>query len=329
MSSGKVGGPIGVLLAQVGTPDAPTPAALRRYLREFLGDPRMLEMPAILRWLLVNLVIVPFRAPRSAALYQRIWTEGGSPLFLHSRAQARGLAARLGEGYRVELGMRYGKPSLPTALEALVTGGCARILLFPLFPQYSAATTGSVYDACFAALRRYRAIPTLRIASPFHLHPGFLQAVSARAREHAGELLRSSPVIFSFHGLPLRYVEAGDPYRDQSLETAQAIARALELAEGRWSVAFQSRFGREEWLRPYTYEEFQRLAREGRGALVVLCPSFVADCLETIDEIGEVGAEVYRRAGGGQLCLVPCVNDDVLFLQALADIVSDETRGWG
>ncbi|MEE8141487.1 MAG: ferrochelatase [Planctomycetota bacterium] len=316
--------PIGVLLVQLGTPDAPTPKALRRYLREFLGDPRVINLPRPARWLLLNLIILPFRPARSAALYRRIWTDEGSPLLLTSQAQAQGLQELLGDGYQVALGMRYGRPTLKAALGSLVKSRCARLVVLPLFPQYSSATTASVYDACFAELRRNRTVPALSVVPRFYADPGYTTAVAARGREHLGERLQQARVLFSFHGIPQRFVREGDPYEEHCRATALAIAEKLQLPSERWSVAFQSRFGRAPWLTPYTVDEFARLGREQGGLLAVFCPGFVADCLETLDEIGGIGAEQYRAAGGSELSLVPCVNDHPLFLEALAGLVRRE-----
>lgn len=318
--------PIGVLLVQLGTPDAPTKAALRRYLRQFLGDPRVLDVNPLLRWFLLNVIILPFRPKKSAAMYQRVWTDRGSPLLLTSEAQARGLAERLGAGYRVELGMRYGNPSVTKAIEALIESGYDRILVFPLFPQYSSATTASVYDAVFDALGNYRSIPTARVVPPFYDDPGYIDAVAEQALVKLGDQLDDTRLLISFHGVPKRFVEL-DPYQRHCEATGSAIAKRLGLKDDRWSIAYQSRFGPEEWLQPYTDDELERIAKD-KGDLAVMCPGFVADCLETIDEIGSEGEEVFQEAGGGELILIPCVNDHPRWLDAMADIVRRETAGW-
>lgn len=224
--------------------------------------------------------------------------------------------------------MRYGRPSLDRALEGLIQGGCRRVLLVPLFPQYSSATTGSACEAFFRALSRRRAVPAVRVVAPFGDDPGFVEAVAARAREALGGRLTTIPLLFSFHGLPKRYVEAGDPYPGDCRRTAEALAAALDLGKKRWRIVYQSRFGREEWIRPYVLDEIESHAREIGGDLAVLCPGFIADCLETIDEIGNVAAEAYRAAGGGELRLVPCLNDHPCWIEALEGIVRRECMGW-
>src|SRR6266545_4334445 len=253
---------LGILLGQLGTPDAPTAPAVRRYLRQFLSDPRVLEMNALGRWLLLNLIVLPRRPPRAAELYRRIWTAEGSPLLINTRAQAEGVSRALGPGARVEIGMRYGNPSLGSAIGRMASEGIDRLLLFPLYPQYSAPTTASTLDETFRAFAGLRAVPTLRVVPPFYAHPAYVDSVAEVAREFvAGLAWRPDKVLLSFHGVPRRYVEGGDPYRSHCEESARRIATALGLASGEWVLTFQSRFGREEWLRPYTDETLKALGR--------------------------------------------------------------------
>jgi ferrochelatase len=320
---------LGILLGQLGTPAAPTAPAVRRYLRQFLGDPRVLEMNALGRWLLLNLIVLPRRPPRSAELYRRIWTAEGSPLLINTRAQAEGVSRALGPGVRVEIGMRYGNPSLGSAIGRMASEGIDRLLLFPLYPQYSAPTTASTLDETFRALAGLRAVPALRVVPPFYAHPAYVDSVAQVAREFvAGLAWRPDKVLLSFHGVPRRYVESGDPYRSHCEESARRIASALGLASGEWVLTFQSRFGREEWLRPYTDETLKALGRSGVRRLAVLCPGFISDCLETIDEIGSLGLEQFRSTGGEELALVPCLNAHPAWIAGMAHLAREELCGW-
>ncbi|MFA6111150.1 MAG: ferrochelatase [Candidatus Latescibacterota bacterium] len=330
--------PIGVLLAQLGTPAAPTTKALRSYLRQFLADPRVVDLHP-LKWLPILYLFVLTRRPaRSAALYRKVWRPEGSPLMIHSRAQARGLQERLGPRYRVALGMRYGEPGIGPAMTELQHGGCDRILVFPLFPQFSCSTTGSVYDAVnqAAAGRRCplffdhrRAMPALRFVPPYHDHSGYIAALAASVRDSQERAdVRPTHHLFSFHGLPQRYADEGDPYPHQCHTTAGLLAEALTLTPEGWTLAYQSRFGREPWLQPYTSQTLARLAGAGVRTLAVCCPGFTADCLETLEEIGHEGARRFVAAGGAVLHLSPCLNDHPVWLDAMADLARRETAGW-
>ncbi|MCK6503626.1 ferrochelatase [Myxococcota bacterium] len=336
----------GVLLINLGTPDAPDVPAVRRYLAEFLSDPRVLDMHPAARWLLLHGVILRTRPARSAHAYGKIWTPQGSPLLLHSEALARALQARLGQGYKVALGMRYGNPSLGLALAGLQQAGCDEIVAIPLYPQYSSAATASATDALFAAASALPAVPSLRLISEFHADPGFIDAVATVARE---QLDGFSPdhVLLSYHGVPehqVRKSEIGPPggarrclasadccaalgphnrqcYRAQCFATSRLLAGALGLSEDGWSVAFQSRLGRVPWIRPYTDEVLQALAARGVKRLAVLTPSFTADCLETLEEIAMTGRDTFLAAGGQDFRMVPCVNAHPRWVQAVAAMV--------
>ncbi|MCA0453999.1 MAG: ferrochelatase [Chloroflexi bacterium] len=321
---------IGVLLAQLGTPDAPTSQALRRYLAQFLSDRRVVDYNPILWWALLHLLILNMRPRRSATLYQRIWLPEGSPLLVHSQAQATGLQNQLGDAYHVILGMRYGNPSVAEAMRSFRNEGVDRLLVLPIFPQFSAATTGSIYDAITeAVLRQRRRMPTLRFVPPYYAHPGYIQALKATIEE---TVKRKDEItgryLFSFHGLPQRYIDEGDPYREQCQITAHLLGAALGLDQEQWMVSFQSRFGREKWLQPYTDETLKSLGKQEIDNLVVACPGFTADCLETLDEIGNEGYEIFKAAGGQTFWLAPCLNAHPAWLDALADIVRQETLGW-
>lgn len=320
-------------MLQLGTPSEPTSRGLRPYLREFLSDPRVIEAPPWVRWLLVNAVIVPFRSPKSAAKYRRIWDEKtGSPLLTITRAQRDRLADRLGPNFRVWFGMRYGNPSIASVVAEMMAGGAERIVVLPMFPQYSATTTASGLDALFDALKTHREVPALRVIKDYHDDPAYLDAMTDHIRRHweAASQRGSTPELglISFHGIPIDYIKRGDPYMRQSAITGKAIAQRLGWKKGEWRLVFQSRLGRQKWLTPYTDETLIELGRQGVKRVLVAQPGFTADCLETIDEIGYEGAHEFRQAGGEELIRVPCLNDDEGFIAALAQLVEREAAGW-
>lgn len=324
--------PIDVLLLQLGTPSAPTAPGLRPYLREFLSDPRVLEMAAWKRWLLVNAIIVPFRSPKSAAKYQRIWDEReGSPLLRITKRQTVGLQEILGPTYRVHFAMRYGQPSIASVVRAW-KDKCQRLVVVPMFPQYSATTTASGLDALFDALKTLRRIPALRVIRDYHDDPGYINAVAhGIERERlAAEAAGRTPELFilSFHGIPRDYIRRGDPYQRQSSITARAVAKRLGWRLDQWRLAFQSRLGRAKWLEPYTDELLKSLGHQGIRRVLIAQPGFTTDCLETIDEIGYEGTQEFREGGGEDLIRVPCLNDDPHFLSALKNLVEREAVGW-
>ena len=318
-----------VLLVNLGTPDAPEARAVRRYLAEFLTDPRVIEYPRWLWYPILYGAILPLRGPRSAHAYRQVWSAAGSPLLVHSQALAEGLDAALGAGVEVALAMRYGNPSIASVLRRLnADGGLRRLLVLPLYPQYSATTTASVFDAVVAELAGWRWQPELRIAGAYHDDGGWLDAVAASVRQHWERHGRGERLLFSFHGVPLRYVRAGDPYFCQCLASARAVAERLELAPGQWEASFQSRVGREEWLRPYTEERVRALGAEGVRRLDVVCPGFAVDCLETLEEIAEQNAGFFRAAGGGTLSYIPCLNAADGHVAALAALLRRHGAGW-
>ena len=330
--------PIGVLVAQLGTPAAPTAAALRPYLREFLSDPRVVDLPRW-QWLPILYLFVLTRRPaRSAALYQRVWTPEGSPLLLHSQAQAAGLQERLGPGYQVALGMRYGQPNIGAAMRQLQEAGAERVLVFPMFPQFSCSTTGSIYDGvvraafgrrCPLFFDRRRQMPTLRFVPPYYEHPEYIAALKTCFEEDLGRSgLAPDHYLLTFHGIPNRYIAEGDPYRQQCEVTARLLAQALQLRDEQWTLGFQSRFGKEPWLEPYTEQLLGQLGGRGIRTLAAACPGFTADCLETLDEIGHEGSRQFREGGGQTLHLTPCLNNHPAWLEAMAAIVRQESAGW-
>ncbi|MCA8929238.1 MAG: ferrochelatase [Alphaproteobacteria bacterium] len=325
---------VGVLLTALGTPDGHDPASMRRYLKEFLSDRRVIDVNRVLWWAILNGIILNTRPKKSGEAYARIWNEerDESPLRTITRAQAEGVAARLGDlGGRVlvDWGMRYGNPSIASRLEAMQQAGCTRVLLVPLYPQYAAATTATACDAAFAALMRMRWQPAFRTAPPWHDDPAYIAALAGSIRRHlAGLDWEPEVLLASFHGVPKRYLDLGDPYHCHCAKTARLLREALDWPEDRFVLSFQSRFGREEWLQPYTDQEFARLGREGVKRLAVVTPGFSADCLETLEEIAMTGAEQFRAAGGERFTFVPGLNDAPAHLDLLADLVRRELAGW-
>jgi ferrochelatase len=323
---------LGVLVVNLGTPDAPTTTAVRRYLRQFLWDPRVVEYPRALWWLILNGVILVLRPSRSAHAYQQVWTERGSPLLFHSQDIAATmqtqLSARLSGNVHVELAMTYGNPSVEAGLNKLHAAGARRIVVLPLYPQYSGTTTASVFDAVCTALGKRRWVPELRFINHYHDKPGFIAAGAASIREHWEQNGRGNHLLFSLHGLPKSNLDKGDPYHRQCLKTARLIAAALELHDGEWSVAFQSRVGREQWLQPYTEDVLTKFGQEKMQRVDVVCPGFAVDCLETLEEIALRYAKAFVRSGGGSLNYIPALNardDHVTFL---SELVTSHVGGW-
>ncbi len=323
---------VGVLLANLGTPAAPTTPALRRYLRQFLLDPRVIELPRATWWTILHLFVLTTRPRKSAALYRKVWTQEGSPLLATGRRQAAAVEATLGREVggplHVALGMRYGEPSIGAALRELAGKGCRRILALPLYPQYAAATTGSTFDAVAAELVTWRWVPELRTVHHYHDHPGYVRALAATLREAWQAEPPAEKLLFSFHGIPRRYFEAGDPYFYHCHKTARLVAAELGLPRERWEVTFQSLFGREEWLKPYTDQTVRALGKGGTRSLDVICPGFAADCLETVEEIDGLNREIFLHAGGERFRYVPALNDRPDHVRALCDVALANLQGW-
>jgi ferrochelatase len=324
-----------VLLVNLGTPDAPTPPAVRRYLREFLSDPRVVEIPRLVWWLILNLLVLPVRAGKSAAKYALIWTTEGSPLRMWTEKQAilmRGLSGSRGRTYTVDHAMRYGNPSIASALDRLVAAGHDRILVLPMYPQYSATTTASTFDAVAAWTAGRRDLPEIRFVKDFHDDDGYIAAVAKRivdARQRAGIAVDlSAKLVMSFHGLPERNTRLGDPYAIQCRVTAEEVAAKLGLAPDQWVATFQSRFGRAAWLKPYTVDVLAKLGAAKLANVVVACPGFPADCLETLEEIGIEGKQTFVDAGGGAYHVVPCLDDDPTWIAALTALAERHMGGW-
>ena len=337
--------PVGVLLVNLGTPSSPSVRDVRRYLREFLSDPRVIDIPPIARWALLQLVILPFRSPVSAAAYAKIWTAQGSPLLVHGQALRDGVAKSLGPGFAVELGMRYAAPSLQEALGRLEEAGADRLIAVPLFPQYAVSSTGSAVAQVLSLAAANWNVPRIKGVGPFYAHPGFTAALVAVARPELNEF-QPDHLLMSYHGLPERQIRKIDEsgrhclatatccddlsdvnrccYRAQCFATSRTLASALETSPERYSVAFQSRLGRTPWIKPHTDAVLPELAARGVRRLAVICPSFVADCLETLEEIGIRAREQWRELGGEELRLVSCVNSHPVWVETLARLVQEQ-----
>ncbi len=324
--------PIGILLVNLGTPQAPTSKAVRPYLREFLSDPRVIEWP---RWFWLPLlegIILRVRPRRSARLYEEIWTGEGSPLLTISQAIAgklgEALAGHGGTPVKVALAMRYGQPSIAARLEELRQAGVGRIVILPLYPQYSATTVGTIFDEVFDTLKQWRWVPEIRTINHYHEHPLYIEAIAATVRRYWSENGRGDRLLLSYHGIPLSYSEKGDPYRRQCAQSTRLITQALGLDEEELFFTFQSRFGPQEWLQPYTDKTLIAWAEEGVGRVDTLCPGFATDCLETLQEMGMENRDLYLEAGGQEYAYIPALNDSPEHIQLLADLVRQNCHGW-
>ena len=321
----------GVLLCNLGTPDAPTAPALRRYLAEFLGDPRVVEIPRAVWWPILHGIILRTRPARSAAKYASIWTPEGSPLRVWTEKQAKMLQGYLGErGHQVLVhhAMRYGQPSVAQGLDALKAQGATRVLVLPLYPQYSGTTTASVVDAVTAWSRGVRRLPELRFVMRFHDHPLYIEALARRVLAHWATHGRPDKLLLSFHGVPKRTLTLGDPYHCECHKTARLLAERLGMGPERCIVTFQSRFGRAEWLQPYTEPTLRKLARQGVARVDVMCPGFVSDCIETLEEIAMEARDAFLESGGREFHYIPCLNDQHEWLVALTAIAEQHLAGW-
>lgn len=324
---------IGVILVNLGTPDSPTPPAVRTYLKEFLSDPRVVEIPKLLWWPILNGIILNTRPKKSAAKYASIWQKEGSPLKVWTEKQAKLLKGLLGEqhpGARLKVGyaMRYGQPAIDSVMRAMKADGCNRFLIVPLYPQYASSTTGSVFDAVGATLARWRDQPSLRTIRSFHDHPSYIAALAGQVKKHWQEQGRGDHLLLSFHGIPQVCSDQGDPYQQQCQETGTMLAQALGLRPDEYTISFQSRFGPSQWLQPYTSEILHRLGQQKIGKLDVICPGFTSDCLETLEEIAIEGKAEFLAADGKDYRYIPCLNDAPNWIATLAEIVNKELSGW-
>ncbi len=320
-----------VLLINLGTPEAPTAPALRQYLKQFLWDPRVVELPRPLWWLVLNGVILNTRPKKSAEKYAKVWTPEGSPLKVHTERQAKLLRGYLGQSGQGDLvidwAMRYGEPSVASVLDRLKAQGCIRILVLPLYPQYSVSTTASAMDAVSAWARRHPRAAEVATVESFHEDPRYIAALTASINAHWMDYGRPEKLVMSFHGLPKASIARGDPYYGQCIDSGRLLAKSLGLAETAYAITFQSRFGPAEWLQPYTQPTLEALAREGVRRVDVICPGFVSDCLETLEEIGMECKAAFLAAGGHEFRYIPCLNERHEWIDALAGMVRNRLAG--
>jgi len=322
----------GVLLVNLGTPQEPTAKGLRPYLRQFLSDPRVIEWPAWLWKPILNGIVLLVRPKKSAKLYASIWTEDGSPLLVYSQSIVDQLQAALqptwGDAIQVELAMRYGRPSIKEKLEKMRQNNVQRILILPLFPQYSATTTATIYDVVFDELRRWRWSPELRTITGYHDHPLYIEGLAAGIKRYWQENGRADRLLYSFHGIPQSYFDKGDPYHCFCHKTARLVSERLDLNRDQYEVCFQSRFGPEEWLQPYTDKTLEKWAHDGLASVDTICPGFAVDCLETLEEMDEQNRELFLEAGGKQYHYVPCLNDGPAQMTLIQALVNTNLQGW-
>jgi len=322
-----------VLLINLGTPDAPTAGAVRRYLKEFLSDPRVIEIPKPVWWLILNGIILNTRPKKSAAKYARIWMPEGSPHKVHTGRQTKLLQGYLWEHTQdaplvVDYAMRYGNPSIPDVLRKLKEQNCQRILLAPLYPQYAASTVATACDAAFTALQQMRNAPALRTIKHFHDHPGYIKAAAQNIRDYWTLHGRPDKLVISFHGLPRFTLDKGDPYHCECMKSGRLIAEELGLNKEQYLITFQSRFGRAEWLKPYTAATLKELGKQKTRRVDMVCPGFITDCLETLEEIAMEVRDEFLHAGGGEYHYIPCLNERPDWIHALTGIVLDNLHGW-
>jgi ferrochelatase len=323
---------IGVLLINLGTPTAPTPRALRPYLKEFLSDRRVVEIPRAIWWLILNGIILNTRPAKSAEKYAAIWQTGGSPLKFYTAQLTRmlqtELTARNACPLIVEYAMRYGEPSVAATLADMRAQGCDRLLIVPLYPQYAASSSATAFDAVYRNLLQTRNMPDIRTLRHYHDHPGYITALRQSVEAHWAAHGRPDMLLMSFHGTPRRSLDLGDPYHCECLKTGRLLAEALGLGAGQYRITFQSRFGRAEWLKPYTAEVLAELGKQRTGRVDAICPGFAADCLETLEEIAMEGKTTFLKAGGGEFHYIPALNTLPFWVSALADITQQQLAGW-
>lgn len=324
---------VGILLANLGTPDAPTAVALRPYLRQFLSDRRIVEIPRLIWWCILNGIILLIRPRKSAEKYASIWTQDGSPLLVHAQKQTtllRGfLSQKINSPFAVALGMSYGNPSIASAITELKAQQCDRILVFPLYPQYAASSTASALDAVWRELLKTRNMPAIRTIKHYHDHPAYIAALADSVREHwrinAG---KPTKLIMSFHGVPKFHLMSGDPYHCECYKTARLLAEALQLNQDEYQVAFQSRFGKQEWLKPYLTNTLEQLGKAKTQRVDVICPGFSSDCLETLEEIAMEGKHIFQNHGGGEYHYIPALNENEAWVHAMTTIALENLQGW-
>lgn len=323
---------VGILLANLGTPDAPTAKALRPYLKQFLMDRRVVEIPRFIWcWILYGIILV-FRPSKSAEKYAQIWSKEGAPLLVHAQKQALLLRGFLGQKIKspfvVELGMSYGNPSMQEAMAKLKAQHCNKILVFPLYPQYAASSTAAALDAVWKILLRMRNVPAIRTIRNYHDHPAYITALAASVRQHWQANGKPSKLVMSFHGVPKFHLLKGDPYHCECHKTARLLAEALELNKDEYTVAFQSRFGKQEWLQPYLANALTALGKAKTKRIDVICPGFSSDCLETLEEIANEGKTIFTEAGGGEYHYIPALNENEAWIHAMTTIAMENLQGW-
>ncbi len=323
---------IGVLITNLGTPDAATPAALRTYLAEFLSDPRVIEVPKFLWWFVLHGIILRARPKNSAALYKKVWTDEGSPLLSISKKQVEGIQKLLDEQHsgkvKVELAMRYGNPSIESGLEQLRAANARRIVILPLYPQYSAATTASTFDAVTDQLKQWRWVPELRMVNHYYEDEAYIDAIANSIKLHWQENGQPEKLVLSYHGMPQHYIDAGDPYYAECNQTTKRIIEKLDINDDKWITTFQSRVGPRKWLQPYTDETLKELGKNGTKHVQIICPGFSADCLETLEEINIQNKGFFIEAGGEEFSYIPALNDSDEHIQALSNIIIKHCQGW-
>ena len=328
---------VGILLANLGTPDAPTSAALRSYLRKFLSDTRVVEIPRAIWWIILNCIILVIRPKKSAAKYAQVWLPEGSPLMVHAQKQTqllRGfLAQKIKSPFVVELGMSYGNPSMKSAIDKLKAQHCDRILVFPLYPQYAASSSASAFDAVWRVLLKMRNMPSIRTIRSYHDHPAYIAALAQSVRDHwkingKTDFKNGEKLIMSFHGVPKVHLTKGDPYHCTCHKTGRLLADASGLSKDEYLIAFQSRFGKQEWLKPYLASTLEELGKAKTPRIDVICPGFSSDCLETLEEIAMEGKEIFTHAGGGEYHYIPALNENEAWIHAMTEIALDNLQGW-
>ena len=323
---------LGILMVNLGSPDAPEPAALRRYLAQFLSDKRVVDTPRWLWWPILHGIILRFRPARAAKAYQKVWTDQGSPLVATTRLQMKSVEQHLLDKIPgdvvTEFAMRYGKPSIEQSLNSLRQAGVRRLLVLPLYPQYSATTTATVFDEVTRVLQNWRWLPEVRFINQYHDHPKYIEALAASIRKHWQDNERGEKLLLSFHGIPQRYVDSGDPYFCHCQKTARLTAEALQLDDDQWQLVFQSRFGREPWLQPYCDKTLQQLPKDGIKNIDIICPGFSSDCLETLEEIAMENRNVFIEAGGEKYQYIAALNANVEHIEALSTLISEHCAGW-
>ena len=323
---------IGILLVNLGTPDAPTPRALRPYLKEFLSNSRVIEIPRWVWWLVLNGVILNTRPKKSAEKYALIWTPEGSPLKVHTERQTRLLLGFIGERIKpvplVEYAMSIGNPSISKVLARMKQHRCERILVLPLYPQYAASSTAATLDKVFTQLRKMRNVPAIRTVKHYHDHPGYINALAQNVRDYWMKTGKPDKLVMSFHGVPRFTLDKGDPYHCECQKTGRLLAEALNLGTSQFQICFQSRFGKTEWLKPYTTEILEQLGKQNARRIDVVCPGFVSDCLETLEEIAMEGRTTFVQAGGQEFHYIPCLNERDDWIHVLADIALANLQGW-